>query len=407
MDKQDALDLIAAVRSGEFEDATIEVKRARRGLPQRLYEALSAFANRPTGGVIVLGLDEAQQFAVTGVEDVQTVLTELTTLSARMMPPIALDVAVVEVEEQRILVAEVPECDYLYKPCYYAPSGLQSGAFFRVGNENRRMTEYEIFSYVTGRGQPLFDRAFVPQATLADLNSDLLSAYLAHVKQQRGSVWHRLRLDDKTQVGQLLALEIVGQDDQGVHPTLAGLLVFGLWPQRFYPALMITFVRYPGVEAGGKGPRGERFLDNAQFEGALPELIEQAVQRCLLNMRQSTLIEGIFHRTLPEYPEEALREALVNAVVHRDYSPFVVGSQVRLEMYDDAWRFKALAASLVRLMKVTCNKRSQRATSFLCGYWVRSAWWRIAALGFAPCWRRCMKRIWSHRVFKTHAATSG
>jgi len=371
MDKQDALDLIAAVRSGEFADATIEVKRARRSVPQRLYEALSAFANRPMGGVIVLGLDEAQQFAVTGVEDVQTVLTELTTLSARMMPPIALDIAVVEVEGQRILVAEVPECDYLYKPCYYAPSGLQSGAFLRVGNENRRMTEYETFSYVTGRGQPLFDRAFVPQMTLDDLNLDLLSAYLGRVKQQRGRVWRPLRLDDKTQVEQLLALEMISQDDQGVHPTVAGLLVFGLWPQRFYPALMLTFVRYPGVEAGGKGPRGERFLDNAQFEGALPELIEQAVQRCLLNMRQSTLIEGIFHRTLPEYPEEALREALVNAV----------------------WRFKALAVSLVRLIKVTCNKRSRRATSFSCGCWVSAAWWRIAALGFAPCWPRGMRPI--------------
>ena len=67
----------------------------------------------------MLGVDETTQFAVTGVEDVQTVLTELTTLSARMMPPVSLDVAVVEEEEKQVIVAEVPECDYLYKPCCY------------------------------------------------------------------------------------------------------------------------------------------------------------------------------------------------------------------------------------------------------------------------------------------------
>lgn len=52
-------------------------------------------------------------------------------------------------------------------------------------------------------------------------------------------------------------------------------------------------------------------------------------------MKQSTLIEGILHRMIPEYPEEALREALVNAVAHRDYSQYALGSQVRIEMYAD------------------------------------------------------------------------
>ncbi|MRS03645.1 transcriptional regulator, partial [bacterium] len=52
-------------------------------------------------------------------------------------------------------------------------------------------------------------------------------------------------------------------------------------------------------------------------------------------MKQATLIEGIMHRMIPEYPEEALREALVNAVTHRDYSSYVLGSQVRIEMFAD------------------------------------------------------------------------
>ena len=64
-------------------------------------------------------------------------------------------------------------------------------------------------------------------------------------------------------------------------------------------------------------------------------MIDQAVSRCITNMKQSTLIEGILHRMIPEYPKEALREALVNAVAHRDYSSYVLGSQVRIEMFAD------------------------------------------------------------------------
>ena len=62
MNIQDAIELIGAVRHGEFEDETLEVKRAQRGLPQHLYETLSAFANRPEGGMVILGLDESLGF---------------------------------------------------------------------------------------------------------------------------------------------------------------------------------------------------------------------------------------------------------------------------------------------------------------------------------------------------------
>jgi len=67
----------------------------------------------------------------------------------------------------------------------------------------------------------------------------------------------------------------------------------------------------------------------------LEEMVGEAVGRCLMNMRQSTLIEGILHRDISEYPEEAVREALINAIAHRDYSPYMVGSQVRIEMFAD------------------------------------------------------------------------
>jgi ATP-dependent DNA helicase RecG len=233
------------------------------------------------------------------------------------------------------IAIEIPECDYQHKPCFYGPSGMQSGSFLRVGNQNRRMSAYEVFSFVTGRGQPTFDQELVKKASIQDLDQSALETYLSRIKQNRRSLWERLHLEEKDLPGQLLALDILGKDGDTLHPTLAGLLAFGTWAQKYYPSLTITFVRYFTTDRSQKGPRGERFMDNAQFDGRLDEMVDGAVGRCLMNMRQSTLIEGILHRNLFEYPEEAVREALINAVAHRDYSTYVLGSQVRIEMFAD------------------------------------------------------------------------
>ena len=299
MNRSETIELIQAVCTGEFEDAGLEVKRAQRGLPQRLYEALSAFANQVGGGVILLGIDEGQGFCLTGVEAVQTVMTELTDLASKMVPPLTLEITTVEIEGKTAIAVEVPECGYQHKPCYYGPSGMQGGSFLRVGNQNRRMSAYEVFSFMTGRGQPAFDQELVKKAEIDDLDQAALDAYFSRLKQNRRALWQRLHLEEKELAERLLALDILGRDGDALHPTLAGLLAFGTWPQKFYPSLTITFVRYFSTDRSQKGPRGERFMDNAQFDGRLDEMVDEAVGRCLMNMRQSTLIEGI---TAPQYP---------------------------------------------------------------------------------------------------------
>jgi len=335
MDQQEALTWIQVVQAGRFEGTEVEVKTAHRGLPQRLYETLSAFANHTGGGVVILGLDEMRDFAAVGVDDPQQRLAVLGDQAARMEPPLRLHPVVVQVDEKPIIVFEVPECDYRRKPCYYGEAGLNSGSYIRVGNSNRRMTGYEIFTYVSSRGQPTFDQEPVRDATIEALDHDLLEEHLSWVKRKMPRLWERLRLEEKSFAERLCALDIAVRANGVDHPTLAGLLVFGLWPQKHFPSLMITFVRYPGAEPGVKGPRGERFLDNRKFEGRLNEMVDDTVQRVVANMRHGTLVEGVFHRTLLEYPEEAVREAIVNAVAHRDYSPLSQGSHVRIEMYAD------------------------------------------------------------------------
>jgi ATP-dependent DNA helicase RecG len=248
MNAQEALELIEAVRSGEYEDIGQEVKRAQRGLPQRLFETLSAFANHPGGGVILMGVEESQGFRLAGVEVAQTVISELTDLAGKMVPPLALEITPVEIEGKTAIVVVVPECDYQHKPCHYGPSGMQGGSFLRVGNQNRHMLAYEVFTFVTGRGQPTFDQELVKKASIEDLDQAALEAYFSHLKQSRRGLWQRLRMDEKDLAERLLALEILGRDGDLLHSTLAGLLAFGIWAQKYYPPLMITFVRYVSTE---------------------------------------------------------------------------------------------------------------------------------------------------------------
>ena len=121
----------------------------------------------------------------------------------------------------------------------------------------------------------------------------------------------------------LTHLRVAHRVDGVLRPPLAGLLAFGQYAQPFVPQLVITFLQYFGTSEEEKAPFGARFLDNQKFEGTISEMVEDAVNHVLANIRKSSLIEGVFRRDIPEYPQEAIREAIVNAVAHRDYSQYV------------------------------------------------------------------------------------
>ena len=341
MTRDELLQLIADVQQHKSETDSIEIKTAQGGVPKRLYEPLSAFANRPGGGVVLFGLDEAQQFRVVGVRDAHQIQTEVANVAAEQMEPaLRPDVTVEIVDGKTVVAVEVPEISAEQKPCFYKKAGLQSGSYIRVGNTNRQMTTYEIFGYVSARTQPVFDGEMVGDATIDDLDRAKLEAYVAQLRKARTRA-HYLSQPVEEVLKQLRIVRLV---DGVLRPTLAGLLVFGRYPQAAHPQLVITFVQYYGTTETEKTPRGERFMDNRKFDGAIPDMIEDAVNYILGSMRKSSLIDGLLRRDIPEYPVEAVREAVVNAVAHRDYSHYARGSYVQVRLFANrndrgvAWR---------------------------------------------------------------------
>jgi ATP-dependent DNA helicase RecG len=332
MTSEELFQLIGEVQRLQSELDDVEVKSAQGGTPQRLFEPLSAFANRAGGGVILFGLDERRNFAAVGVGNAQRLQEEISHLvAADMEPALRPEFTVAEIDGATVVAVEVSEIPAEQKPCFYKPAGLHKGAYIRVGNTNRQMADYEIFGYASARTQPAFDEEPVRDATLDDLDRGRLEDYIAQLKRARPSAAYLNQPFERI----LSQRHIVRDVDSVLRPTLAGLLVFGQYPQAFEPQLVITYLQYYGTTETEKTPRGERFLDNRKFEGAIPEMVEGAVNYVMASVRKSSLIEGLWRRDIPEYPEEALRESIVNAVAHRDYSHFVRGSYIQIRLFAD------------------------------------------------------------------------
>ena len=332
MTQEELLELISEVQIHQSELDDIEVKSANKGTPQRLYEPISAFANSTSGGVILFGLDEERNYEIVGVGDSQRLQEEVSQLaSVEMAPALRPSFTVVEIEGKAVVAVEIPGLPAEQKPCFYKHAGMHKGAYIRVGNTNRQMTDYEIFGYVSARTQPTFDEEPVKDASIDDLNKERLQDYIIRLKKSRPQASYL----DKSFEQVLAQLRIVKDVNGRLTPTLAGLLMFGDYPQAFEPQLVITFLQYYGTTETEKTPRGERFLDNRKFEGTIPATIENAVNYVMASIRKSSLIEGLYRRDIPEYPEEAVREAVVNAVAHRDYSHFVRGSYIQIRLFAD------------------------------------------------------------------------
>ena len=154
-----------------------------------------------------------------------------------------------------------------------------------------------------------------------------MEKYLSAVRKERKNLAENVSKDE--------ILELMGITSDGV-PTLAGLMVFSKYPQGYFPQLCITAVSLPGTEMGAVGDDDERFIDNKRITGAIPDMLEDAVEFVRKNSRIKTIIDDNGRRAdKPEYPVKAVREAILNALVHRDYSIHTENVPVRIEMYRD------------------------------------------------------------------------
>jgi ATP-dependent DNA helicase RecG len=333
MDAGDLERLIGELRSYGTDTPSIEVKASAGKLPKTVPETLSAFSNG-SGGTLILGLDEATGFRAASGFDAVSVRDALARSCADdIHPPVRTAIEIAPFEGTYVVIAEVPEIDPLAKPSYVRGRGEYQGSFIRGGDGDRKLTEYEVGLLRANRGQPRDDRDPVDGASMADLEEDAVAALLRRVRQRQPRAFRSV--PEEVALQRLGVLVPARKDRDALVPSLAGLLALGSYPQQFFPQLNVTFVVLPYEVRGAVPEGGPRFIDNRSFNGPVPWMVVDAVDAIARNMRVEANVRGVGREDVYEYPVEALREAVVNALMHRDYSPLARGTQVQVEMYPD------------------------------------------------------------------------
>lgn len=324
MRDEELIALLKRIVKERTESDTLELKSAKQGCPQRLYDTLSSFSNTKCG-IIVFGVDD--DFHLCGVYDLKQLQVQVAEQCKQMQPEVRVAMTPLQYEGKDILAVEVPEIEQTQKPCFYKGKGRLTGSYVRVGDQDVQMSEYEIYNIEAFKSKTQDELRLVERATDVPVDVVKLQEYLFTLKKNRPNL---SSLSD----GEIL--ELNGYVKQS-YPTLAYVLMFSIYPQGLFPNLCLNATVVPGKEIGQTAGDGVRFTANKKIEGTLPEMIEEAVEFVIKNMSVRTVINQRTGKRedVTEYPVIAVREAIVNAIVHRDYSLYTENQPITLNLFQD------------------------------------------------------------------------
>ena len=318
--------LVKKVLIEKCESNSLEIKEAQKGMP-KLFDTLSSFSNQSGGGTILFGISEREGYTLCGVYDAADLQKKLTEQCEQMEPPVRPLCTAAAIQGKIVVSAEIQEIDDYSKPCYYVGKGRLKGSYVRVGDADKLMTEYEVYSYEAFKKKIHDELAVAERADIDDIKTDGFAKYLLAVK------------DKKPNLAGLPEEKICRSQGfvDNNKPTLAGIMLFSDYPQSFYPQLCVTAVVVPGAEKGNTLGTGERFIDNARIEGNISQMIEATLSFVRRNIKVKTTIDPDTGKRTDktEYPVLALRELIVNALVHRDYSIHTDFTPITVTMYSN------------------------------------------------------------------------
>lgn len=327
MTSDELKELLELIQKNKCEAQNLELKRAQYECPKRLYDTLSSFSNQDMGGIIVFGISEENGYEEVGVYDPQDLQKKINEQCLQMEPKVRPLLTMVEKDGKCFVSAEIPGIDVASRPCFYGGKGRLKGSYIRIGDSDEPMTELEIYSYEAFRKRYEDDIRTIPRASFGALNKVALDEYVRKLKVGKP---HLSQLSDET-IYELMSITRDGE------VTLTSTFLFNPYPQAYAPQLCITALAIPGTEKGEIGMDGERFLDNQRIEGTIPEMLADAVSFVRRNMKTRTIINSQtgLREDKTDYPITAVREAILNALIHRDYSLYTEGMPITIDMYED------------------------------------------------------------------------
>jgi ATP-dependent DNA helicase RecG len=297
----------------EPESRRLELKESWPGGDQVARTAI-AFANG-AGGKIVFGIQDEPRNIV-GVPDNQLFSLEeqiANHIFDLCSPTIIPEIYIQNVEGKSLLVVEVFPGSQ--KPYYLKKKGKREGTFVRIGSVNRKASEEGIAALERARRKTSFDELPVYEVEWKEID---LSSFINNFMSAAGK--------EPRETG-FVNLGLLYKERDAKHPTNAAVLLSdGRIKNRLFPYAKIECARFKGTDT-------KVFLDQATVEGPVYASIEPCIAFIKRNIALSSKIGEVYRQDRWEYPLEAIREALTNAVVHRDYS--IYGSDIKVAIFDD------------------------------------------------------------------------
>jgi len=257
--------------------------------------------------------------------------------------PVRIDIRTESLQGEVVAVVFVPEAAPHEKPVFLKAQGLPRGAFRRIGSSDQRCTEDDLVLLYQGRQLESFDAGLMPDAEMTDLASETLDDYRKSRAEANPDAEELRWSDDEL----LQAIGAIRRNAQGQwQPTVAGLVLFGKSTalRRCFPMTRVDYIRVPGREWV---PDPERRFDTVELRDSLFRLIRRTQAAILDDLPKAFgLAEGELQRQdRPVIPQRVIREAVVNALMHRSYrshSPIqIIRYANRLEIRNPGFSLKS------------------------------------------------------------------
>jgi len=301
------------IRGGENSSVEFKSSAVRS---ESIVREISAFANA-NGGVIMVGVEDSG--AVTGIGSEKQNDEEWSVNVARnnITPAIIVDVSFVHLDDKKILCIDVPKGDD-------KPYQCSDKYYIRVGSTNRIATAGELLRLFQASGVFHFDSTPVsPNSGVASLDATKLERYFEQ---------YNLSYSSETDDGKISLLKNTDIMTSTGDPTVAGMLLFGIHPARVLPQSGVSFAHFSGTEVAAE------MIDSQKITGTLDYVIDTTLATIKNNLKRPSIIEGAKRTDCNNtIPDKVLRELIVNACCHRNYS--IEGSQIRIFMFDDRIEF--------------------------------------------------------------------
>lgn len=305
--------LIDEINDGE--NKYIEFKQVLPSSAIRYVKTLVAFANT-SGGKLIIGIaDDTRE--VVGVprnalfkimDSIADAVTNLVT------PQLIPDISFQTIEDKTVVVVEV--YPGLNRPYFIKTAGKEAGTFIRVAGTTRNADEFSLKELELQGCKRYYDN--LPDLRLKfdeTLIQKMCSNINRYLKQNNNMIEHIVTKDT------LLNWGLLYDENGRLMPTNAFSL---MWNNEYKPSIIQCAVF--------KGVTRANFLDRKEFTGPIYEQVDEAYKYVLQHIDMGMKLNGIFRQDVYELPPSAIREAIVNAVCHRNY---MIPSSIQVAIYDD------------------------------------------------------------------------